>query len=159
MNDFDAAPPQENTASSQRAWPWRRDLIIGVAVFLVVVLPSLYFTGMLNRGYESRHVSFGGFASSNNGMSLGLKSMHLESGNEFVVDYDATVHRGGLMIYLHKRKGMIGGDMVGMERITSSGAGQVVIPIEEPGYYTLRISGSPGGEGYDVSYSASWTVR
>lgn len=141
------------------------------APLAVVIIAALVFAGaayaaglISTLGYESRHVTFSGYASgTNSGGGLGLKHVLFFEGQTFFARYDAEVRSGSLRIGLLKTFGPVGGTPHFVESITASGSGEVSFQIPETGLYSIYFEGSvlgpAQGNGYDVSYSVRWGAR
>ena len=101
-----------------------------LAVLIVAALVctgAAYAAGVISTlGYESRHVTFSGFASgSKSGGSFGLKHVLFFEGQTFFARYDAEVRSGSLRIGILKTFGPIGGKPHFVESITAGGSGEV----------------------------------
>jgi hypothetical protein len=128
----------------------------------VVVLLFLAVSGMLNRGYESKTITFLGIGRSSYGSGFGPKRFFLRKGQVFTADYSAEVERGGLRIHLSKMYGGLdpGTDSrIGHARLMHTGSGQLRVTVPETGVYRLWINGAPDRDGYKLSYKVSWRTE
>lgn len=129
-----------------------------IALGLLLLFAGLYQAGLLTSGHEQRRITWdSAISSTSSGTTMGPKSFFVRAGQTVDIDYQATVYRGGLYIWVRRNTLSLNG-MVGQVRVTSSGAGKLQVPIQQAGFYRLIIDGSPGGNGYDVAYSATWRV-
>ena len=132
-------------------------LLLGCAL---VFVSTGYAIGLIQTlGYENRRITFSGFASgTGSGGGLGLKEMLFFKGQTAFVDYDVEIREGAFRLVIDKY-------LAGMDsprhtqEITSSGSGEAAFVIPETGIYSFRFSGSPRGNGYDLSYSVRWGAR
>jgi hypothetical protein len=137
-------------------------LLIAAALFCAGVA---YFTGLIQTlGYESRHVTFSGFASgTKSGGGFGLKHMVFFEGQTFFAEYDAEVRSGSLRIGILETLGSHKSAPHFVESITESGSGEVTFRIPKTTVYSIYFDGSvlgnSQGRGYDVAYSVRWGAR
>lgn len=134
-----------------------KKVVFGV-LSLVVLLFSV-FTGLINCGYESRSIRFYGIGSTSRGYALGFKTMYLREGQTLVVDYETDIETGALGIRLSTVMQGFRTPPEQRTRVKDSGAGEFRIEILKTGPYRLEFYGSPDGDGYDLSYSASWRIE
>lgn len=132
-----------------------RKAFYGTALVLFL-LPILYGSGLLSSGYESKHIAYGGFASTDSGTEIGSRTVHLRQGQTFVVNYEAEIEKGGLAVRVAKSFARLDAPDEDAVSLVRSGKGQLRIPVRETAFYTVYIYGSPRGDGYDVTYTVSW---
>ncbi|MEM7223802.1 MAG: hypothetical protein AAF495_12525 [Pseudomonadota bacterium] len=124
-----------------------------------------YAAGLINTlGYEQRHVTYSGFASSGgSGGGLGLKHMVFFEGQEVFVVYDATVRKGALRIGLLETFGEIGKKPHFVKSLKESGSGEIVFKVPKTSLYSVYFDGSVLGDGqgggYDIDYNVRWGTR
>jgi hypothetical protein len=156
---------------SEVSFPSTRHLGAGAAALFVgtlLVWAVLYFTGALPwLGYAwLKHDSFGAGPFSvagedRMGTSFGLDTFLFFRGQEIVVDYDAAIRTGSLMLYVYDMAKM--GQGLGAQHfVTENGSGQWTTRIPRTGLYVISIRpstapGNPGG--YDMSYRVWWGAR
>jgi hypothetical protein len=125
----------------------------------VVVFFFLTFSGLLSRGFESKTIRFSGVSRTSYGTGLGFKVMFLRAGQVFTADYDTQLKRGGMLIWFRKAYDPPGSQALSRVKVSQSGSGQIRVPIPETGLYRLMITGTPDGDGYDLSYDLSWRAE
>jgi hypothetical protein len=152
------SPTRPTSLGTARSTPRQRGgwLLGGVALLLFV---GLYAAGLFHRGYESKRIAFSGFSRVESGRGFGARTMHLRQGQTLVVRYDADIRHGDLRVWLKKRFEPLADVPDGSATITSSGTGQLRIPIRESALYHLTIRGTPDRSGYDLTYTLSWRVE
>jgi hypothetical protein len=155
MHPSSTRPTSLGTARSTPRRRGRR-LLGGGALLLFV---ALYAAGLFHRGYESKSIAFSGVSRVESGHSFGTRTMYLRQGQTLVVRYDTDIRHGDLRLWLKKRFQPLADVPDGSATITSSGAGQLRIPIRESALYHLTIRGTPDRSGYDLSYTLSWRVE
>jgi hypothetical protein len=131
--------------------------IIG-GLILVLLLVAL-FSGLLNRGYESKTIRFSKGSRISHGTSFGSKRVLLREGQTFTADYEVQIETGGLSIRLEKFLAPSTGTSTGQVRIRQSASSQLRIPISETGVYKLWVQGIPDKDGYHVSYTLTWKTE
>lgn len=131
-----------------------------VVACILVFAATGYAIGLFQTlGYENRNIKFSGYASStSSGGGFGLKHMLFFEGQTFFADYDAEIREGTLRIGILKALGGPGAPHH-VDVISSDGSGETAYRIPETGLYSIYFSGSPSGEGYDVSYAVRWGAR
>jgi hypothetical protein len=131
-----------------------------MAVVVGLVLTGvLWKMGVLNRGYEKRRITFTSPATgSSQGITVGSKTIYATAGQTIAVNYNATVTRGRFQIWIRQRRFMLGPVVANTGRLTS-GIGTLRFTAPRDGWYYISINGSPDGNGYDISYDASWATR
>lgn len=157
--------PDETNRSSQspsdlgrsRDFVIPKKTIVGGLILILVVVAL--FSGLLNRGYESKTIRFSKGSRISHGSSLGSKRVLLRDGQCFTADYEVHVETGGLNIRLEKFLPPSTETSTGQVRIRQSETGQLRIPISDTGVYKLWIQGIPDRDGYHVSYSVSWKTE
>jgi len=85
--------------------------------------------------------------------------MYLRKGQTLTVNYDTEIEKGGLFIYVRKKWELPGSQLPGEVRVMQSKRGQLRVLIPETNVYQLGFRGSPGRNGYKLSYTASWRVE
>src|SRR6185295_14021818 len=134
----------------------RRSIIAFVAIACLAVVLG-YATGLLETlGYESKTIDGRGFGRSASGLSLGVKTVYLRAGSAFLVDYDAHVDTGALYVALLKCWAPGEDKTLFHHHVKETSSGQLVVPINQSGWYTAIFDGSvlgnsPPGTGYDLS--------
>lgn len=132
-------------------------LIIGC---VLVFVATGYAIGLFSTlGYENRTIKFGGLASSTSaGGGLGLKRMFFFEGQTYFAEYNAEIREGTLRVGILKTLSGPGGPHH-VKVVSSDGAGETAYRIPETGMYSIYFTGSPSGNGYDLSYSVRWGAR
>ena len=134
-----------------------------IALFIGCVLVFVatgYGIGLFQTlGYENRTIKFSGFGSSTRtGGGFGLKKMLFFEGQTYFVAYDAEIREGTLRLGILKTLG--GKDAPHhVEVVSADGSGETTYRIPETGMYSIYFTGSPSGNGYDLSYSVRWGAR
>jgi hypothetical protein len=130
-----------------------------VACVLVFVVTG-YAIGLFTIfGYADRTEKWesGGFRT-DGGMSIGLKQMYFVEGQTFFAEYDAKIREGRLRIGILKTFATRPGPHQ-VHVVSSNGPGEMSYQIPETGFYSVYFTGSPSGNGYDISYSVHWGMR
>ena len=135
----------------------RREIVGAVlGLALAVMLGGSFFYG----GNASKTVSFNAPAtSSESGWTLGTTYFWAHEGATLRVEYDTTVRRGAFYIAVHEVKSGPGPHVAGSRYVEQSGKGIFDVPLPETGLYWIILDGTPMGNGYDVSYKASWRIH
>lgn len=131
-----------------------------VIACVMVFLGTGYGLGLFQTlGYEKRNITFSGFASgTGSGGGFGLKEMLFFEGQTAFVEYDVEIRAGAFRLVIDKYLAGLDSPRH-TEEITSSGSGEATFRIPETGIYSFRFTGSPRGNGYDLSYTVSWGAR
>jgi len=150
--------------------PARRVGLGAGAVFAAAILVwgALYFSGVVPwLGYAwLKHDSFGAgpfsvVGEDKMGTSFGLDTFFFLRGQEVVVDYDAEIRSGSLMLYVYDMAKM--GQGLGAQHfVTESGEGEWTTHIPRSGLYVISIHPSTARgkpDGYNMSYSVWWGAR
>ncbi len=125
----------------------------GLAVALLIVLT---FSGLINRGYESKTISFSkGFLTSE-GRSFGSKRMLIRKKQTLTIDYEVRIDKGSLYIHLQNLWAAPNAPPIGQARLKQSDNGRILIPVSETGVYKLWVRGLPDTDGYHLSYTIAW---
>lgn len=138
---------------------------LGIFLMLVIGMVLAFATGLVETlGYESRTISGNGLTNSRSGYSWGLKTSYLGKGRKFFAEYETDIQQGSLVVHLYKIGSMPSSETPYHQRISQSGKGTVVFPIQESGLYRISFSGTVlGGQGnpggYDLSYHIRWGIR
>ncbi|MEX0937322.1 MAG: hypothetical protein WDZ59_05630 [Pirellulales bacterium] len=125
---------------------------------LVIAVVGLGYV-CLTRGSESCRIQFQGFSHSSTGGSLGGNTLFGLEGQTITVNYDVTeLQRGRLQIRVLQNR--LADIPIVLRRLTINreGPGHFQLKVPATGFYEIECDGSPGGNGYDVTYSASWAV-
>lgn len=133
----------------------------GVVIFgvLLVALAITWKLGFLGRGHEKRRVTFNSPGiSSRMGTSLGSKSILATAGQTISVKYNARVTRGYFKVWI-RPKGVLLGPVVAQTGNLKTATGTLDYKVPSTGLYKIFIFGTPDGNGYDVTYEASWQTR
>jgi hypothetical protein len=125
----------------------------------VILFLFLTFSGLLNRGYESKTISFLNVLLTSEGRGFGSKRMLIRKGQTLTANYEVQVERGELYIYLQKLWAAPNIPATGQVRLKQSVKGQFRVPIPETGVYKLWIRGLPDAVGYHLSYTVSWKTE
>lgn len=135
-------------------WIW-----LQAPVVLFLVLGFGYWSA--THGYESKHVRYdGGFSGSSSGVSSDDNSIFAFKGQTITVDYNVKqLRRGRFWVHVFSAWGPVGQRDSVSRYIESTGPGSVELIARETGRYYVSCDGSPDGNGYDVTYTASWRVR
>lgn len=151
---------QITLAGGRVAGPLALLMVVGL-----VFAGAAYAAGLITTlGYESRHVTFSGFANgTKSGGGFGLKRALFFEGQTFFAHYDVKVREGSLRIGILETFGPIGDKPHFVESITTSGSGEVSYQIPKTGIYSIYFDGSvlgdTQGKGYDIAYSVRWGAR
>jgi hypothetical protein len=130
-----------------------------VACMLVFVATGYAIGLFTTLGYENRAIKFAGFASSTRaGGGFGLKRVYFFKGQTYFAEYNAEIREGTLRLGILKTFSVPGGPHH-VDVVSSDGAGVSTCVIPESGIYSIYFSGSPSGNGYDLTYSVRWGVR
>jgi len=131
-----------------------------IAGCILVFFATGYAIGLFTTlGYENHTIKFAGFASSTKaGGGFGLKRMYFFEGQTFFAEYNAEIREGTLRIGVLKTFSGPGGPHH-VDVVSRDGGGESTYVIPETGIYSIYFTGSPSGNGYDLSYSVRWGVR
>lgn len=134
--------------------------VVGAVLFgvIFVVAALAWKGGYLSRGVEKQHLTYSNGFSTHVGMSFGAKSFYATSGKTITVNYDATVARGHLKIWI-RPSGLAVGSVVAQTPDLKSASGTLTYQVPQSGMYEISIFPVPDGTGYDVSYDVKWSVR
>jgi hypothetical protein len=127
---------------------------------VLVFVATGYAIGLFQTlGYEKRSIKFSGFASStSSGGGFGLKKMLFFEGQTVFIAYDAEIREGTLRLGILKT--LSGSNSPHhVEVVSGDGSGETTYRIPETGMYSIYFTGSPTGNGYDLSYSVRWGAR
>ena len=135
----------------------RRKIVGGVlAVGMLATVGLGFFYG----GNASKTVRFDAPATSyESGWTLGTTYFWARAGATLRVEYETTVRRGAFYIAVHQVKSGPGPHVPGSRYVERSGKGIFDVPLPETGLYWIVLDGSPMGNGYDVTYKASWRIH
>jgi hypothetical protein len=137
---------------------WHSRVCRIAAPLLVVAVIGLGYL-CLTRGSESRRIQFQGFSRSSSGGSLGGNTLFGLEGQTITVNYDVTdLQRGRFKVRVLQNR--LADIPVVLRRLTigREGPGRFQLKVPATGFYEIECDGSPGGNGYDVTYTASWDV-
>lgn len=138
-------------------WKKVKRVRLWIAFLLPVVLAGGWY--MSTRGYESRRVKFAAFSKSGSGYSIGGHRLFGFKGQTITIDYDVkAMPRGNFRIMVLRLLKPITEDPLLYQTIRRTGSGQIKVEVPETGFYTIGCDGTPDGDGYDVTYEASWRV-
>jgi hypothetical protein len=152
------SPTPPTSLRTARSTPSQRGRwLLGGGVLLLLI--ALYAAGLFHRGYESKSIAFSGITRVQSGHGFGARTMYLRQGQSLVVRYEADIRHGDLRVWLNKRFEPLTDVPDGSATVTSSGTGQLPVPIRESALYHLTIRGTPDRNGYDISYTLSWRVE
>lgn len=145
-----------NEQSSKAPIDW---MSVKGLLLLVFLVPATYL--FFTRGYQSKHVkSVGQFSSRTaNGMTLGGTSLFALKGQKIKVKYNVTeIKRGRLMVRVINSLHPMNSKYSRSRYTSSKGPGRFEMTVPETGFYKIKTDGSTIGYGYDVKYTASWSV-
>jgi hypothetical protein len=131
-----------------------------IVCFVLAFLGAGYVFGLFQTiGYEDRTEKFeSGRGISGGGTTVGPKLMFFFEGDTFFADYEAEIREGSLRIGILRTLSNTRGAHH-IDVIERDSKGEVTFQIPETGFYRVYFSGSPSGNGYDISYSLRWGVR
>jgi len=153
-----------------RANLYRGGGFLAAVILAMLVWPAGYAAGAFPwLGYASRSgrsVSIGPgpgviIGETGDRMSLGLTSFVFFAGQNIVVSYDAEIRRGCLWLQVWHAFRQGRGSNVS-QCVTTSGAGEWVVPVTETGYYTVIVNSSVAhgaGPDWDMRYTVWWGAR
>ncbi|MCF6197928.1 MAG: hypothetical protein L3J67_00780 [Hyphomicrobiaceae bacterium] len=127
----------------------------------LAIIPMLSFmaygTGLFPwLGTSYRVESFHTIGSSKVGYSVGLNRFYFLAGQTVFVDYDVKNIEAGKLHILVSKRWEFGGDNSKTLFVEQAESGRFTFTIPESGFYYIKIGGSSGPNGYDLTYSANW---
>jgi hypothetical protein len=136
-------------------------MVMRAPVWTWLLLPVILVGGwyMATHGYESRRVKSAAFSRTSSGYSFGCHRLFGFKGQTISIDYDVTaMPRGHFKISVLRPLKSLSEGPVLYRTIQQLGSGQLEVELPATGFYTIGCDGSPDGNGYDVTYEASWRV-
>ena len=115
----------------------------------------------LTHGCEHKHVEFhGGFGSTDAGTLIGGSTVFAFERQKIRVDYDVKeIKRGRFYIHVWKAWAPPDTKFRWTRYVKHAGPGVLELTVPKTGLYDVLCDGSPDGNGYDITYTASWAVR
>ena len=115
----------------------------------------------LTHGSEHKHVEFhGGFGTTDSGTQIGGNMLFAFKGQKIRVEYDVKeIKRGRFYIHVWKAWVPLETNSRWTRYVKHAGPGVLEMTVTETGLYHVSCSGSSDGNGYDITYTASWKVQ